>query len=266
MKPGNKDKNNYAFQNLILSIFPGIDLLGRAFEEIGFCIVRGPDKLWGGDIRNFSPPAGIFEGVIGGPPCQDFSGARRAAPTGEGLEMLDQFARVVIEAAPEWYLLENVNRVPDLKIEGYSYQRIDLNSLDCGSLQRRNRVFQFGHKSNYALLIDRIPRNGRAAPICMAREGTAQGRRSWGDFCELMDLPRDFDLPGWSLAAKYRAVGNGVPLKMGRVIARGIKDLRYKIDEINLCACGCGRLLTGRQKSASSACRKRLQRKREKPA
>ena len=57
---------------LILSIFPGIDLLGRAFEEVWpeACIVRGPDLLWGGDIRTFHPPAGVFDGIIGGPPCQ----------------------------------------------------------------------------------------------------------------------------------------------------------------------------------------------------
>lgn len=33
---------------LILSLFPGIGLLDRAFEECGFCVVRGPDILWGG--------------------------------------------------------------------------------------------------------------------------------------------------------------------------------------------------------------------------
>ncbi|GAI10294.1 unnamed protein product, partial [marine sediment metagenome] len=60
-------------KNLILSIFPGIDLLGRAFEEEGYCVVRGPDPLWGGDIKSFHPPAEVFEGVIGGPPCQEWS-------------------------------------------------------------------------------------------------------------------------------------------------------------------------------------------------
>jgi len=58
---------------VLLSLFPGIDLLGRAFEEHGFCIVRGPDLLWGGDIRAFHPPPGRFDGVVGGPPCQTFS-------------------------------------------------------------------------------------------------------------------------------------------------------------------------------------------------
>ena len=55
--------------SLVLSLFPGIGLLDRAFELEGFCVVRGPDLLWGGDIKTFHPPAGVFDGVIGGPPC-----------------------------------------------------------------------------------------------------------------------------------------------------------------------------------------------------
>jgi hypothetical protein len=48
---------------LVLSLFPGIGLLDMAFEEEGFCVVRGPDLLWGGDIKNFHPPRGKFNGV-----------------------------------------------------------------------------------------------------------------------------------------------------------------------------------------------------------
>lgn len=48
---------------MILSLFPGIDLLGRAFEEVGYQVVRGPDWLWGGDCRSFHPQPGIFEGI-----------------------------------------------------------------------------------------------------------------------------------------------------------------------------------------------------------
>lgn len=58
---------------LVLSLFPGIGLLDMAFEEEGFCVVRGPDLLWGGDVKRFHPPAGRFDGVIGGPPCKAFS-------------------------------------------------------------------------------------------------------------------------------------------------------------------------------------------------
>ena len=46
---------------LVLSLFPGIGLLDLAFEEEGFCIVRGPDQLWGGDIKRFNPPKGILD-------------------------------------------------------------------------------------------------------------------------------------------------------------------------------------------------------------
>ncbi|MCX6902818.1 MAG: DNA cytosine methyltransferase, partial [Verrucomicrobia bacterium] len=103
----------------MLSLFPGIDLLGRGFELEGFCIVRGPDLLWGGDIRAFHPPAGRFEGVIGGSPCQDFSRARRNEPSGQGLAMLAEFVRVVETARPEWFLLENVPTVPSVAAAGY---------------------------------------------------------------------------------------------------------------------------------------------------
>lgn len=36
---------------LVLSLFPGIGLLDLAFEEQGYCVVRGPDLLWGGNIE-----------------------------------------------------------------------------------------------------------------------------------------------------------------------------------------------------------------------
>jgi DNA (cytosine-5)-methyltransferase 1 len=58
---------------LVLSLFPGIGLLDMAFEEEGFCVVRGPDLLWGGDVYTFHPPVGKFDGVIGGPPCKRWS-------------------------------------------------------------------------------------------------------------------------------------------------------------------------------------------------
>ena len=58
---------------LVLSLFPGLGVLDKAFEEAGWCVVRGPDVIWAGDVRDFNPPPGHFHGVIGGPPCQSFS-------------------------------------------------------------------------------------------------------------------------------------------------------------------------------------------------
>ncbi|MDO8673082.1 MAG: hypothetical protein Q7O66_16865 [Dehalococcoidia bacterium] len=41
---------------LVLSCFPGIGLLDMAFEREGYCVVRGPDVIFGSlhDIRAFS--------------------------------------------------------------------------------------------------------------------------------------------------------------------------------------------------------------------
>lgn len=65
--------------------------------------MRGPDKLWGGDIKNFHPPTGIFEGIIGGPPCQDFSPLKYVNKNAIGKwgNLIPEFERVVTEVKPE---------------------------------------------------------------------------------------------------------------------------------------------------------------------
>ena len=257
---------------LVLSIFPGIDLLGRGFEAEGFAVVRGPDLIFGQDVRGFHVPPGKFAGVIGGPPCQDFSAARRAEPSGYGVEMLAEFTRVVTEAAPDWWLLENVPRVPDVQIAGYAVQRIDIDAREAGLAQRRRRHFQFGHRGGQGpLVIHRALTFGAVSqPTCLAVEGSQAERRSWPDFCELQGLPRDFDLPGWPVAFKYRAVGNGVPVPVARMIARAIAQQRDLTRLLHaggvtprVCACGCARPVFGQQKAALAACRKRLERRRK---
>lgn len=245
---------------LILSLFPGIDLLGKGFEQAGFCVVRAPDIIHGGDIRNFHAPAGKFSGIIGGPPCQDFSRARRTPPTGYGREMLNEYIRLVQEARPAWWLMENVPEVPDVVIEGYQRVRFALAAHEFGLPQRRRRHFQFGHFLGLVPLIPRsTPANTPLEPCCMASEGSRQDRRGWTEFVALQGLPGDFELPGMTLKGKYRAVGNGVPVPMAYAIARGIQtaiDPEFR----RLCACGCGRIVTGKEKTAGPACRKRRQR------
>lgn len=247
--------------SLVLSLFPGIDMLGKGFEAEGFCVVRGPDPIFGGDIRDFHPPSS-FTGVIGGPPCQDFSKARRTAPTGQGEEMLAEFARCVTETNPAWWLAENVIGVPDISIPGYHVQRFNLNARDCGLTQNRPRRFQFGFRDGPALALARLDTPDSFQPACLATEGKRQNRRTWEDFCEAQGLPRDFTLAGWSQAARYRAVGNGVPPPMDSMIARAILN-RGRSQPFRLCACECGRSVHGRSTTATPACRKRMQRMRD---
>ena len=271
---------------LILSLFPGIDLLGRAFEEAGYCLVRGPDRLWGGDVRGFHPPAGVFWGVIGGPPCQEFSALRRSEVTGEGVELLGEFVRVVREAAPEWWLLENVARVPDVACEGYHVQRLDVD-LKWWRDATRLRHVQFGSRSGRLLHIERSRRHAvtdQAGHECDAAGVTslrlpgaalACDSRPFAEVCRLQGLDEGFDLPGFTVAAKKRAVGNGVPLPMGRALARGVTEayageapeLQLRLDgpaEVaGRCRCGCGRRVTGRRRYYDESCRKRAQRRRD---
>lgn len=258
---GRRELNRGGSQ-LVLSLFPGVDLLGRGFEHQGFSVVRGPDLIFGGDIRKFSVPPWRFEGIIAGSPCPDFSRARRSAPTGNGLQMLGEFARVVVDARPEWWLLENVPGCPDVLIDGYSHQRIDIDARDVGAAQRRLRHFQYGHRSGYLLSLPRpYRRDGPAVPTLTASEKGK--RRSFGEFCELQGLPASFDLPAFTLGAKYRAVGNGVHVAVARFMAAGV--MCPVPPGTRLCACGCARPLVGKsgQLMAGVACRKRAQRKRD---
>lgn len=251
---------------LVISLYPGIDMLGQGFEAEGFCIVRDPDRLWGGNIHNYHVPAGKFDGVIGGPPCQLFSTENRThRDPVKGMELVNEFLRVVEEASPAWFLIENIKSIPDITPPpGYTVQRFDLNALECGLMQSRLRHFQFGSKAGLTLIPERLPKPRLSQKICLASEGKRTDRRSFADFCELQGLPRTFSLPGWSLSAKYTAVGNGVPVPMARTVARAIRAaLDNPVVNVRLCACNCGRIVTGKQISATPACRKRLEKRRK---
>lgn len=213
---------------LVLSIFPGIDLLGHAFEEQGYCVVRGPDLLWGGDIRSFHPPAGVFEGVIGGPPCKSDSnlahmvrGHNHSEPKHQN--MTPEFMRVVAEAEPAWWVMEAVIKQPAphvLKLsprwlgERQSRKRYFHSNLD---LERYVEVALFEHPEfKHAVLA----RHGGA--IGSVERGLA--KYSLEDACELQGLQRDFTehMP-FTKQGKYEVIGNGVPMAMGRAVAKAVR-------------------------------------------
>jgi hypothetical protein len=123
-------------RGLVLSLFPGADLLGRAFEAQGWCVVRGPDILWGGNVDDFQAIAGRFDGVIGGPPCQVHSKAARVGT--KAVDKIPEFLRVVAEAEPAWAVMENVR---EAEPEMPGWQRVELRDWDCGGLTHRRRAF-----------------------------------------------------------------------------------------------------------------------------
>ena len=254
--------------HLILSVFSGIDLLGRGFKENGFCVVQAGDIILDNDIRHFHPPKGKFEGVVGGPPCQDFSKLNRNEPTGYGLEMLSEFKRVVLEADCTWFLMENVPTVPDIFIEGYLIQRFALSPNEIGYPQSRKRHFQFGSKQGNQLVFQRSRYEGKTEPCLTASEGRRQERRGFEDFCYLQGLNYVPHLPDLTKAGRYKVIGNAVHLQVAKVVAKAICESTYNYNRrygtaFKLCICGCGEILTGNQKMKNSTCRKRMQMKRE---
>lgn len=246
---------------LLLSIFPSIDLLGKAFELQNFCVVQAQDLIMSGDIRNFHPPAGRFDGVIGGSPCQDFSSLNRS-PANYSYEMLDEYCRVVTATQPDWFLHENVQGVPKFQIEGYTQQRFTLD-LAWFSEYSRLRVFTFGSKNGVLL----NPMQGKKG-LVKGTSITGNDDRSFSACCEIHGLDKHFDLPSLTLTAKKQAIANGVPLQLGNYVAGLICEQYYKTDantvvfddDIRRCACGCGRQVLGREKTSSPTCRKRLSR------
>jgi DNA (cytosine-5)-methyltransferase 1 len=232
--------------NLVLSLFPGIGMLDMAFEQEGFCVVRGPDVLWGGDIRNFHPPAGRFDGVIGGPPCQEFSRlsfmVKANGNTPAFGNLIPEFERCVRVSRPSWFVMENVPDAPTPGVEGYGIHSFVLNNRQLGEDQNRVRRWSFGCAATRRILevdtcVFESPQfeyaatsgGGTGSKLGMKRGIQAKGfksRNSGAWFrrqCELQGLSDEFDLPPFTTTAKCKAVGNGVPLPMGRAIAKAVR-------------------------------------------
>ncbi len=218
-------------RGLLLSLFPGMGMFDYAFELEGFTVVRGPDLIWGGDVAGFHPPRDRFDGVIGGPPCQSFSpigNVNRARYGADSVmpDLIPEFARIVAEAAPAWYVMENSPYAyapePDAHI---AY----LNTAWLGEAQDRKRAFW----SNLPLArYIKTPTFGEQQPVpTVTSKGSVDWKgsrarkpqRSVADMLELQGLPRDWlDSQPWTAAAKRKMIANGVPVPMGRAIAAAV--------------------------------------------
>lgn len=242
---------------LVLSLFPGIGLLDHAFELEGFCVVRGPDLIWGGDIRRFYPPAGRFDGVIGGDPCQAFSAlARLNKNAGQKYgDMVSEYRRVVAAAAPDWWIREQVPGAPEMEIDGYSVHRQIINNRWLGEVQERTRRIEFGSREGHRLAIQvaaleaidyhqAVTSSLRAVPVKLGGSGrvkrtyTEDGKRhgpgigpraSLALMLEHQGLPADFftEHHAFTEGAKRQAIGNGVPIPMGRAVASAVRRALY---------------------------------------
>jgi len=249
---------------LVLSLFPGIGLLDRAFEEEGFCVVRGPDCLWGGDQRRFVTPCGKFDGIIGGPPCQAFSRlahmVRQNGYKPKFGNLIPEFERSVSEGQPAWFLMEEVPDAPIPAVDGYGVRYRLLNNRWLGEPQNRLRMISFGVLGRGRPLPIQVEAlmsmdyeyaatggSNREIPVAIGGSGKPkkhgrEGRSrlpfntksadAFRELCRKQGLPDEFDLPPFTVSAKCQAVGNGVPLRMGRAIAQAVKQaMNYQLEQ-----------------------------------
>ncbi len=147
--------------------------MSLGFQNAGFEIIAAFDN-WQAAIgiyrKNFLHPIYEFdlsqpddfsifkdinpEMIIGGPPCQDFSSAGKRD---EGLGRADltvSFAKVIAEVRPQWFVMENVERIKKsnilktaktiFKMAGYGLTEKVLVASLCGVPQDRKRYFLIG--------------------------------------------------------------------------------------------------------------------------
>ncbi|SDA87305.1 DNA (cytosine-5)-methyltransferase 1 [Algoriphagus alkaliphilus] len=106
-------------------------------------------------IKQFSPDI-----IVGGPPCQDFSSAGKRNENGTRGDLTISFAKIVIGVLPNWFLMENVERIKKtgvfaeaknlLKEAGYSFTEMVLDASKCGVPQKRKRMILIGRLDSYA--------------------------------------------------------------------------------------------------------------------
>lgn len=209
----------------VLSLFPGVGVLDSAFEREGFCVVRGPDLLWGGDVKRFRPPPGVFGGVVGGPPCQAHSSLthlvrRNGYRVAE--DLIPEFERVVAETSPAWFVMENARGAPLPAVPGCLVDAPLLDNRQVGGEQSRVHRFSFGTRDGRSLdfspeLRPENPR--RAARVTTSCGGSTPAVSGGGGAIVKTPLAEALRL----VAAKRKALGNAVPYEMARALARTVR-------------------------------------------
>lgn len=174
----------------VLSFFSGGGFLDMGFEMAGFDVIFSNEidacfaqfykegmSSWSRkdinitkvcsiddiDINKINLPQDEIFGIIGGPPCQDFSirGSKRGFDGVRGT-LTYHFYEKIMDLQPDFFLMENVPGLVLLKktkdsffsilemfTDDYLIKIARLNSLNYGVPQSRERLFVFGVKKTY---------------------------------------------------------------------------------------------------------------------
>ena len=214
-----------------MSIYPGLDLLGREFERVGYILFRGPDLLWGGDSRSFHVSPGIFDGVIGGPPCQRHSQLAKLGNV-RAEDLTHDFLRIVQEAQPTWAVMENVRGLLKANTMPPEWAPVKLRDWDCGGMTFRTRVFWI-YPATLMLAPPKRPGKPEYSVLASSWKGHDSKNKKMRMHSKL-SIKAAAELQGYPelaqilepLGKRYAVslLGNGVPKAMGSFIAKAIKQ------------------------------------------
>jgi len=214
------NNKNTSKQYTAVSLFSGIGGIDLGFEQAGFRITyqceidsfcrdiltqHWPDVPRSNNIKEvLADDVSTSDVWFGGFPCQDVSVARmgpRAGLRGQRSGLFHDFARLLAEARPRVFVIENVSGllsshggsdfrcvIRTLAELGYCVGWRMLNSKDFGVPQSRSRVFLVGSYRDWRgpveILFESERRRGYAAP------GAAHGTRAVSPFKESVGDPR----------------------------------------------------------------------------
>lgn len=95
-------------RRIVLDLCGGTGAWSQPYREAGYDVrvVTWPD-----DVRTFVPP-GRVHGILGAPPCAQFSIARNGHPEierdfVEGMACVNAILRIVLQTKPQWWCVEN---------------------------------------------------------------------------------------------------------------------------------------------------------------
>ena len=101
--------------------------------------------------------------IIGGPPCQDFSGAGNRVE-GDRADLTVSYAKIIKAISPKYFVMENVERAASseaykkarviFKEAGYGLTEKVLDASFCGVPQKRKRFFCIGFKNGQDSFLD----------------------------------------------------------------------------------------------------------------
>lgn len=156
----------------VIDLFSGCGGLSLGFERAGFEVVRAFDNwdkavaVYNANFNHYAEQVDAYEltaeylnqfnptMIIGGPPCQDYSSAGKRDEANGRAELTLVFANLICEVHPQWFVMENVDRILKSKtlpraIEmfraaGYGLSKVVLDASRCGVPQIRKRFFMIG--------------------------------------------------------------------------------------------------------------------------